>query len=67
MPFAGRAGFEGIAIGTDFLGVDETLPGLGNVEEIARWLESTFDRPVAHALTAGNGSAFLARICGAET
>ncbi|MHC5538895.1 membrane dipeptidase, partial [Singulisphaera rosea] len=64
IPFRGRVGFEGIAIGTDFLGVDQTLPGLGNVPEVIDWLTSTFDRSTAVAIVQGNGFALIERMLG---
>ena len=64
LPFRGRPGYHGIAIGTDFLGVDETLPGLGNVTGVVSWVEKTFDRETAAALIAGNARALVARATG---
>ena len=61
LPFEGRAGFEGIAIGTDFLGVDATLPGLGNAAEVVAWVQADFDRPTAAALLHDNARALIAR------
>jgi membrane dipeptidase len=66
LPFEGRPGFEGLAIGTDFLGVDETFPGLGNAEEVVAWLRSAFDPEVADALTAGNARRLIERVVGAR-
>jgi membrane dipeptidase len=59
LPFEGRPGFEGLAIGTDFLGVDATLPGLGNVEEILRWLTATFGPETAAMLAHANARALF--------
>ena len=42
LPFRGKTGFEGIAIGTDFLGVNATLSGLGNVEKVGASISSAF-------------------------
>jgi membrane dipeptidase len=64
LPFEGRPGVEGVAIGTDFLGVDQTLPGLGNAEEVLAWLSATFDAPAAAALAYGNGRALIERAAG---
>jgi membrane dipeptidase len=55
IPFQGRSGFEGLAIGTDFLGVARTLPGLGNIADVAAWLTSSFSPAEAAALIQGNG------------
>jgi membrane dipeptidase len=62
LPWRGREGFDGIAIGTDFLGVDETAPGLRNVPEVVAWLSDTFPPPLATALIAGNADALLERL-----
>ena len=42
IPFEGRPGHEGIAIGTDFLGVNQTLPGLRNAAEVVTWAIASF-------------------------
>ena len=55
MPFEGRAGYEGIAIGTDSLGIDSILPHLGNVSEVKKWITRRFDRETAVMLIAANG------------
>ena len=54
IPYLGREGFEGIAIGTDFMGVEQTLPGLENAGKVVAWLLDRFDRPTARALTSEN-------------
>jgi membrane dipeptidase len=64
IPFLGREGFEGIAIGTDFLGVSRTLPGLGNVPEVVAWITSTFDAGTASALLQGNARSLVERVLG---
>jgi membrane dipeptidase len=64
-PFEGRAGYEGIAIGTDLLGIDQPSTGLDDVGRIARWIGRAFDRPTAAALTAGNARRLLLRSVGA--
>jgi len=66
LPFEGRAGIEGIAIGTDFLGVNATLPGLANAPEVIAWVEAHFDRPTASALLQDNARGLLARACGVD-
>ena len=65
IPFEGRAGYEGIALGTDLLGIDQPSVGLDDVGRIARWIGRTFDRPTAAALTAGNARRLLLRSVGA--
>ncbi|MCA1685390.1 MAG: membrane dipeptidase, partial [Planctomycetia bacterium] len=64
LPFRGRPGYEGIAIGTDFLGVEQTLPGLRNVDGVVAWLEATFDPGTARALVSENARALLALATG---
>ncbi len=44
VPFQGRAGFEGIAIGSDLLGVDQAPLGLASARDLIRSLGRTFDR-----------------------
>ena len=67
LPFLGRAGFEGIAIGTDFLGVDRDAPGLGTAAEVIAWAESTFEPATAAALLADNAGAVFTRMAGELT
>jgi len=67
IPFQGRAGFEGLCIGTDFMGVDRTLPGLGNVAELLAWIMSAFDARTAEALVQGNATRLMSRITGTAT
>lgn len=67
LPFQGRPGFEGIAIGTDFLGVDRTLSGLGNAHDVVTWLTKTFSAESATALVQGNAKGLLSRVCGAAS
>jgi membrane dipeptidase len=64
LPFEGRPGFEGIAIGTDFLGVDQTLAGLGNVEGVTAWVKSAFDPAAADAIVQANGRKLILRCAG---
>ena len=64
-PFLGQAGMQGIGIGTDFLGVNQTLPKLGNAEEVVAWVLSRFDKPTANALLHDNARKLLAQITGA--
>jgi membrane dipeptidase len=66
IPFLGRPGFEGLAIGTDFLGVDRTLPGLGHVAEVVAWLASSFGPAEAAALIQGNARRWLTQAVGAS-
>jgi membrane dipeptidase len=66
LPFRGRAGYEGIAIGTDFLGVDRTAVGLRNAAEVVAWFESAFEPAVALALVQGNAKRLLASAVAGE-
>lgn len=65
LPFLGRSGCQGIAIGTDFLGIDQTVPGLGNAEEVVAWVVSSFDPATADAIVAGNARDLFRRATGA--
>jgi len=62
LPLHGGSAQEGIAIGTDFLGVDATLPGLGNVEEVVAWLGRNFAPEVAEAILRGNAISLVRRL-----
>ena len=64
LPFLGRAGHEGICLGTDFLGVDANPPGLGNAPEVVAWAESTFPPDVASALVHENARRLIERAIG---
>jgi membrane dipeptidase len=64
IPFLGQPGFEGLAIGTDFLGVDQTLPGLGHVAEVVAWLSSSFGPAESAALIQGNARRWLTQAVG---
>ncbi len=66
VPFLGRAGFEGLAIGTDFLGVASTLPGLEDAEAVVSWLARSFDAETATALIRGNAQTLIERASGAD-
>jgi membrane dipeptidase len=64
IPYLGRAGFEGLALGTDFLGVEATMPGLGNAGEVLDWFASAFGREAAVALLWGNAREWIVRLLG---
>lgn len=66
LPFRGQPGVAGLAIGSDFLGVDSTLPGLGNAEEVVAWITSEFDPETAGLLRSGSAAALLARASGSR-
>jgi membrane dipeptidase len=64
VPFLGRAGYQGIAVGTDFLGAGQTTPGLGDVTQLTKWLRSNFAEPTAAQLIAENARRLLTRAAG---
>ena len=64
IPYFGRPGYEGIAIATDFNGLDRIVPGLSNVAEVSAWVMATFGPEVAAAILHSNAHAFLARATG---
>ncbi len=64
IPFQGQTGYEGIALGADLLGVEQTLPGLENTQQVATWLGKTFDRATAKMLGQGAGLRVLLRAAG---
>ena len=61
IPFDGRSGYEGIAIGSDFLELEGTLPELRDALAIVEWLSLSFDENAAALLLSGNARAFLAK------
>ncbi len=65
IPFEGRPDAEGIAIGSDLMGIEQTASGLNSAREIARWIGRSFDRPTGAAITAGNAEQLLLRTIGA--
>jgi membrane dipeptidase len=64
LPFLGRPGYEGIAIGTDFLGVNETLPGLSNASAVVEWCRKCFKPGTAASLIQGNAMLLIQRVLG---
>jgi len=64
IPFEGREGHEGMAIGTDFMGVNQTLPRLGNAAEVVAWVQANFNRPTAKDLLHDNALSLMAQACG---
>jgi membrane dipeptidase len=66
VPFNGNEGFEGLGVGTDFLGIDQTLPPLGNVTLLTKWIKRRFDREAAVMLIAANGRLLLVRSAGGD-
>lgn len=66
LPFLGNPGYEGIAMGTDFLGVARTLPGLGNIEEVSHWVTATFSKEAARAILTTNALSLIGRLTGVQ-
>ncbi len=64
IPFLGREGVDGIAIGTDFLGVSRTLPGLANAPEVLAWIGASFDIATASAIARDNALGLLREVAG---
>jgi membrane dipeptidase len=64
-PFEGRAGYEGIGVGTDYPNVDRPLDGLDTVEHIIAWLSASLGAEAAGAIGFGNARHFLLRAAGA--
>jgi microsomal dipeptidase-like Zn-dependent dipeptidase len=66
IPFEGRVGYEGIAIGSDFLESDDTLAELGDTSAIVKWVSMAFDQTAAELLLEDNARQFLANASGGE-
>src|SRR5262249_1539691 len=64
VPFEGRVGFEGLAVGSDFLRIEQALPPLANVSGLKKWIARRFDRETAAMLIAANGRRLLLRAAG---
>lgn len=62
IPFRGEPGFAGLAIGTDFLGVDRVIPGLENAPEVVDWVRRTFGREDVRTLLLGTGRNLFERL-----
>ncbi len=62
LPFLGNPGFEGIAIGTDFLGVDTVLPELATAEGVVDWVRGQFDEATAHQILFENARKLLSLV-----
>ncbi len=64
IPFETRLGYEGIAIGSDFIGLEATLPELGDALAIVEWVSRCFDDATAALLLEGNARRLLAKAVG---
>jgi membrane dipeptidase len=67
IPFRGRPGYEGIAVGSVFLeaGNERRPPAFATAGRIVEWLAAHFDRETANAVIASNASR-LARLAAGE-
>ena len=65
IPWKGEAGMRGIGIGTDFLGINETLPRLGDAEQVIKWAFQRFGKADANALLHDGPRGLIAAITGA--
>ncbi len=65
VPFRGTAGYAGIALGTDFLGLEQTLPEAENVLRLSAWIAAGFDSDAAQLLQRGNAWGLLLKSAGA--
>jgi membrane dipeptidase len=64
IPYRGRAGYEGIGIGTNFFRLGELLPELGDVARLAEWLAQTFGPDDGRELGEHSARKLLARVAG---
>jgi membrane dipeptidase len=64
IPYEGRTGYEGIAIGTSFLDLEHTVAPLENAPRLVEWLCASYAPPVASALIQGNARKLLLRATG---
>ncbi len=64
IPFEGRPGPEGIAIGSDLMGLERPASGLGSAREMARWIGKSFDRAKGAAMTSGNAERLILQMAG---
>jgi hypothetical protein len=66
LPTDAETGYAAIALCTNYLSLEEVVPGLDNVERLVRWLSRTFDSETAQRLVFGNGMGLVERMLGAE-
>jgi len=66
IPFLGRAGYEGIGIGTNFLRLPALLPELRDVARLTAWLERTFGPEAGRDLGERTARCLLARAAGSK-
>jgi membrane dipeptidase len=59
LPWRGNKGYSGIGFGTDFMGIDETLPELSTAERVVEWAQKQLPAKVADALLWKNGQEMM--------
>ena len=59
-----RSGSQALGIGTDFMGVDQTLPGLGNIAEVIDWFQKSYPKSVSKAILRDNAQQLITRCVG---
>jgi membrane dipeptidase len=64
LPCEGRSGYEGIAIGSHLLGLENAASGLASARDLTRSLGRAFDRETAMAIASGNAGRLLLRSAG---
>jgi membrane dipeptidase len=64
IPYRGRAGYEGIGIGTSFLDLEQTITSLETAQRVIDWLVASFPLPVASNLIQGNARKLFLRAAG---
>jgi len=64
IPFLGRAGYEGIGIGTNFFGLSALLPEVRDVTRLTGWLARTFGPETARELGERSALRLLNRAVG---
>jgi len=67
MPLGNRPGYEGIAIGTDFLRLDQTLEPFKNAWGVIDWLAREFPAEVAESIAYRTARELLLRLSGIAT
>jgi membrane dipeptidase len=66
LPFRGQTGYEGIGVGTDYLELDATVAGLGEVGKVAEWLSKVYSPGVAAMLGFQNARRLVEAASGAR-
>jgi len=66
IPFMGRAGYEGIGIGTNFMRLPEIPPELAGAERLTDWVLNSFGSEVGSELCERTGRRLLQTAAGAQ-